>query len=155
MPASRSELTLGSIKRFGVAEESKWLTEEPTWRGFGVREKIVRHEPRQFGSSKFGASRFINGFLDLVSVTFLTGGQQSPLHLFGRIALVLLVIGMAINVWMFGIWVIEGALRSRPVLILGMVLTILGIQFISIGLLGEMLAFHHRRRDYAIKREIR
>jgi len=125
------------------------------WRGFRVEEKVVHHEARKYGRSKFGSSRFINGFLDLLSVTFLTLGQKSPLHVFGRVALVLLSLGTIINLWMLGIWIIDGALRSRPLLILGLVLIVLGIQFISIGLLGEMLAFHNRRRDYGIKREIR
>ncbi len=123
--------------------------------GFGVREKVVRHEPRRFGESKFGPSRFLNGALDFVSVMFLTRAYEKPLHVFGRVAIVLLTIGMLINVWMFAIWLIDGALRSRPLLILGMVLVVLGIQFVSIGLLGEMLAFQHRHRDYGIKREIR
>ncbi len=136
-------------------ELHRYLPALAAWRGFRVREKIVTHHPRPYGKTKFGRSRFINGFLDLLSVMFLTGGQRSPLHLFGRVALWLLGIGAAINVWMFGIWIFTGALRSRPLLILGLVLMVLGIQFISIGLLGEMLAYQNRRHDYGIKREIR
>lgn len=124
------------------------------WQGYRVREKAVKHGARRFGRSKFGSARFINGFLDLVSVMFLTGGQQSPIHLFGRIAIAMLVVGGVVCLWMFGIWIAEGALRVRPLLVFGLVCLVLGIQFVSIGLLGEMLAFNNRRHDYGIKREI-
>jgi glycosyltransferase involved in cell wall biosynthesis len=135
-------------------EFHRFLPVLAAWQGYRVREKIVKHDPRRFGDSKFGSSRFINGFLDFVSVMFLTGGQQSPIHLFGRMAIALLVVGVVVCLWMFGIWLDEGALRVRPLLVFGLVCLILGIQFVSIGLLGEMLAFHNRRRDYGIKREI-
>jgi len=124
------------------------------WQGFRVTEKVVKHEARRHGRSKFGPVRFVNGFLDFLSVMFLTRSQKSPLHVFGGMALVLLVLGSLICLYMFGVWIVEGALRARPMFIAGMVFLILGIQFVSIGLLGEMLAFHHRRRDYGIKREI-
>ena len=136
-------------------ELHRFLPALAAWKGYRVEEKVVCHRQRPYGATKFGRSRFVNGFLDLVSVMFLTGGQQNPLHLFGRVALWFLGIGGALNLWMFGIWVFTGALRSRPLLILGLVLMVLGIQFISIGLLGEMLAYQNRRDDYGIKREIR
>jgi glycosyltransferase involved in cell wall biosynthesis len=141
-----------SIPVYG--ELHRFLPVLAAWQGFRTAEKVVRHEPRRHGKSKFGRSRFINGFLDLITVKFLAEGQHRPLHLFGRVAVVLLGVGGIINVWMLGIWIFEGALRSRPLLILGLVSIVLGIQFISIGLLGEMLAYQHRRRDYGIKREI-
>lgn len=135
-------------------EFHRFLPVLAAWQGYRVKEKVVKHDARRYGSSKFGSARFVNGFLDFLSVMFLTGGQQSPIHLFGRMAIWLLVIGALVCLWMFGIWLDEGALRVRPLLVFGLVCLIMGIQFVSIGLLGEMLAFHHRRRDYGIKREI-
>lgn len=135
-------------------EFHRFLPVLAAWQGYRVKEKTVKHDPRRFGASKFGRSRFVNGFLDLVSVMFLTGGQQSPIHLFGRVAIAMLSAGAVICVWMFAIWIDEGALRVRPLLVFGLVCLVLGIQFVSIGLLGEMLAFNNRRRDYGIKREI-
>jgi glycosyltransferase involved in cell wall biosynthesis len=135
-------------------EFHRFLPVLAAWNGYRVREKVVKHDPRRFGASKFGSSRFVNGFLDFVSVMFLTGGQQSPIHLFGRMAIALLVLGTLLCLWMFAVWLDEGALRVRPLLVFGLVCLVLGIQFVSIGLLGEMLAFHNRRRDYGIKREI-
>jgi len=112
--------------------------------GFRVGEKEVRHRPRQHGASKYGTARFVNGFLDLLTVMFLNTSQRNPLHVFGRLGVLFLIAGLAINLYMAGIWLIEGALRVRPMLIFGVILVILGIQFVSMGLLAEMIASVHR-----------
>jgi len=123
--------------------------------GFRVGEKEVRHHPRRFGRSKYWAARFINGFLDLLTVMFLGRSRRSPLHVFGRIGGFLLIVGLAVCVYMLGIWLVESALRVRPLLIGGVILVILGIQFISMGLLAEMVASTHREdEDYAIRRRL-
>ena len=108
--------------------------------GYRVGEKEVRHHPRRHGVSKYGAERLLNGFLDLLTVVFLGNSLRNPLHVFGRIGVAFLAAGVGINVWMVAIWIIEGALRVRPMLIFGVILVILGIQFISMGLLAEMIA---------------
>jgi len=112
--------------------------------GFRVGEKEVRHRARAHGASKYGAERFLNGFLDLLTVVFLGTSQRNPLHVFGRMGVLFLLGGLLINLYMAGIWLIEGALRVRPMLIFGVILIILGIQFISMGLLAEMIASVHR-----------
>ncbi|MFH1143120.1 MAG: glycosyltransferase family 2 protein [Candidatus Eisenbacteria bacterium] len=112
--------------------------------GFRVGEREVLHHPRRHGRSKYGTARFLNGFLDLLTVVFLGTSQRNPLHVFGRMGVAFLGVGLAINLYMAGIWVIEGALRVRPLLIFGVILVILGIQFISMGLLAEMIASVHR-----------
>ncbi len=123
--------------------------------GFRVGEKEVRHHPRRFGRSKYGAARFINGFLDLLTVMFLGRSRRSPLHVFGRIGGFLLTVGLAICIYMLGVWLVESALRVRPLLIGGVILVILGIQFISMGLIAEMVASTHREdEDYAIRRRL-
>jgi len=121
------------------------------WEGGKVAEKVVLHHPRKYGKSKFGAARFINGFLDLLSVMFLTTHESNPLHLFGRLGLFFLVVGVVINVYFAGLWVAGQPLRVRPLLLFGVVLVILAIQFISMGLLGEMIARTGRRREYSLK----
>jgi glycosyltransferase involved in cell wall biosynthesis len=123
--------------------------------GFRVGEKEVRHHPRQRGKSKYGAERFINGFLDLLTVMFLGTSRRSPLHVFGRIGTLLLAVGGAISLYMLGIWIVEQALRVRPLLIAGVILIILGIQFISMGLLAEMVTSTHREdTDNLIRRRL-
>lgn len=107
--------------------------------GFRVGEREVLHHPRRHGRSKFGPSRFINGFLDLLEVMFLAGGRRTPLHVFGRWGSALLGSGILINLYMLGLWLAEGRLRVRPLLLFGVILVILGIQFISIGLLAALI----------------
>lgn len=107
--------------------------------GFKIGERVVHHHARRYGRSKFGSSRFVNGFLDLLEVMFLAGGRRTPLHVFGRFGALCLAAGSAINVYMLAIWILEGRLRVRPLLILGVILIILGIQFISIGLLAALI----------------
>ena len=86
-------------------------------------------------------SRFVNGFLDLLLVMFLSGRHRSPLHVFGRLGVLFLTVGLGlINLYMAGIWIVEARLRVRPLLLFGVILVILGVQFISIGLLAEMIA---------------
>jgi len=115
--------------------------------GFRVGEREVRHHPRRRGASKYGGARFLNGFLDLLTVVFLGSSQRNPLHVFGRIGVAFLAVGLGINLYMAGIWLIEGALRVRAMLIFGVILVILGIQFISMGLLAEMIANAYREGE--------
>lgn len=123
--------------------------------GFRVGEREVRHHPRRFGRSKFGPRRFINGFLDLLEVMFLAGGSRTPLHLFGRMGVSSLTVGLLISGYMFVIWVMEGQLRVRPLMLFGVILIILGIQFISIGLLAALIhAPASRKRSYPIQTQI-
>lgn len=124
-------------------------------RGFRVTELAVKHHPRQHGKSKYGAARFINGILDLLTVLFLGSSRKSPLHVFGRIGGFCLATGLAITLYMLSIWIIEHALRVRPLLIGGVILVILGIQFISMGLLAEMIVSTHRgEEEYTIGRRL-
>jgi glycosyltransferase involved in cell wall biosynthesis len=126
------------------------------WRGFRVAEVVVNHRPRLYGRTKFGASRFLAGFFDLLTVVLLGRYRRTPMHLFGLTGAVLLVLGMAINVyltigWFQGIWI-----GRRPLLQLGVLLTILGIQFLSMGLLGEMISqsLAPKEHDYPIAQRL-
>jgi glycosyltransferase involved in cell wall biosynthesis len=114
--------------------------------GFRIGEREVRHHARRFGRSKFGPSRFLNGFLDLLEVMFLAGGRRTPLHVFGRWGAGLLGAGLLINLYMIALWVMERRLRVRPLLLFGVILVILGVQFISIGLLAALIHAPGRRR---------
>lgn len=120
--------------------------------GYRVGEREVRHHPRRYGVSKFGGARFINGFLDLLEVMFLAGSGRTPLHLFGRIGTLCLLGGGGLLAYMFVVFLMEGALRVRPLLLFGVILIILGIQFISIGLLAELIhAPASRSRIYPLR----
>jgi hypothetical protein len=97
------------------------------------------HHARPFGKSKFGLKRFLAGVLDLFTVLFLTRFGRKPLHLFGSVGLTCLVVGVGINVYLTFIWLGGQSIGTRPLLQLGVLLMVTGIQFLSLGLLGEML----------------
>jgi glycosyltransferase involved in cell wall biosynthesis len=122
------------------------------WRGFRVGEVPVRHRARRFGRSKFGASRFINGFLDLLAAAFISTSALKPLHVFGRIGLLFLAAGVAIGGWFVVQWAGGEPMRVRPLMLLGVGLVLVGIQFVLMGLLGEMIAHQGARADYPVRR---
>jgi glycosyltransferase involved in cell wall biosynthesis len=109
------------------------------WKGFRVSEIKVEHHPRAHGVSKYGMERFSRGFLDLLTVLFLTRYLRRPLHLFGGIGLLCLVPGLLQSIFFIGEWLFGVPMHVRPLMVFGWVAVILGIQFISMGLLGEML----------------
>ena len=123
------------------------------WEGFRVGEIVVKHHPRKYGKTKFGAFRFIAGFLDLFTVVFLHKFKRRPLHLFGSFGLILLLLGLIIDgILAFQRIFANKYLSNRPLLFLGVLLVIVGIQFISIGLLGEMITETQKRStDYSVK----
>ena len=107
--------------------------------GYKVGEVKVQHHPRRFGFSKYGFKRIPKGFFDLFTVLFLTKYLKRPLHVFGTIGVVVAFIGMLIGLYLAALWVIEGGVGFRPLLMLSVLMIILGIQFFSIGLLGELV----------------
>ena len=125
------------------------------WNGFRVGEMRTVHHPRLHGKTKFGAARFLNGFLDLLAVMFLNTSSRRPLHLFGRIGVFFAIVGALITVGFSWRWVLGEGLRLRPALLFGAVLIILGIQFISMGFLGELIASTRTHEpDYAIRERL-
>jgi glycosyltransferase involved in cell wall biosynthesis len=110
------------------------------WHGFRISELEVNHRPRKFGKTKFGASRYLTGMLDLITVMFLGKFTRRPLHLFGSIGLLFSLTGGAVTLYLIILRVTHRIfLSNRPLLFIGIVFLILGIQFVSIGLLGEMI----------------
>lgn len=121
--------------------------------GFKVGEMVVQHRPRKFGKTKFGIGRFWKGYLDLLTVLFTTRYFRRPLHLFGFWGMVAVFAGFVIDGWLAVEWYLgKTALSNRPLFLGGILLIIVGIQFISIGLLGEMISKSKRTTDeYAIR----
>ena len=107
--------------------------------GYKVGEVKVKHHPRRFGVSKYGFKRIPKGFFDLFTVLFLTKYLKRPLHIFGTIGAVVAFIGVLIGLYLAVLWVLEGGIGFRPLLMLSILMIILGIQFFSIGLLGELV----------------
>lgn len=111
------------------------------WEGFDrITEVEVQHRPRQHGQTKFGLERFIRGFLDLISVVFLTRFAARPMHFFGGVGTISFVLGFAISLWLSVEKIFFGVhLSDRPLLLLGLLLILFGAQMFTTGLLGEMI----------------
>jgi glycosyltransferase involved in cell wall biosynthesis len=123
--------------------------------GFKVGESKVRHHQRKFGHTKFGPRRFIEGIFDLITVLFITRYIRKPLHFFGIAGLVLLMAGGAAMAYLVVGWFMGRWIGERPLFILSVLLMIIGIQFISTGLLGEMLtSLTHRQGGAPVKRSL-
>ncbi len=126
-------------------------------RGYRVTEVKVRHHKRKYGKSKFGAGRFLRGFLDLLMVLFLVSYLRTPLRLFGAFGLLSLVAGFAVDLYVvldrylpFGS---HEPIHNRPLLFVGVMLLIFGISFILTGLQSEMIRhFAYRPEDeYSVR----
>lgn len=115
-------------------------------RGFRVGEIPVQHHPRRFGESKYGLERFTRGFLDLLTVILLTRYATRPLHAFGGVGLILGAAGFGLLSYLSALKFAYGeALSNRPLLLLGILLMLVGLQSISTGLIGEMIARSDQR----------
>jgi len=125
-------------------------------KGFKVTEAKVKHAERKFGKSKFGAKRFIAGLFDLVTVIFLGKFGKKPLHFFGVFGLILFLAGLLINVYIAYLRFRYGNIMGRlPLLLLGILNMVIGVQFVSLGLIGELLtSFYVKEKEYSVKKEI-
>jgi glycosyltransferase involved in cell wall biosynthesis len=128
-------------------------------RGFTVGEVVINHRPRRFGCSKYGMRRFVKGFLDLLTVKFLTGFGQRPLHLLGSIGLVSFLTGSLVLVYLAITWLIRlwddalfPPLHERPLLIYALAAVLLGAQLVSMGFLAELITAYtgHERDSFSI-----
>jgi dolichol-phosphate mannosyltransferase len=123
-------------------------------RGFRVGEIAINHRPRRFGRSKYGAARFVKGFLDLLTVKFLTGFGQRPQHLLGTLGLACFALGclglIYLGVtWLLRLWHPDWflPLHERPLLIYSLGALLLGAQMISIGFVAELMTAHLGRDE--------
>jgi hypothetical protein len=123
------------------------------YRGFRVAELPVNHRPRPHGRSRYGLERYLRGFLDLLTVTFMGRYRHRPLHLFGGLGFVLGALGTVILVYLTVLKALGHAIGQRPLLTLGVLLVVVGLQFFSLGLLSEMVTSHHEERSGAADRE--
>jgi glycosyltransferase involved in cell wall biosynthesis len=122
-------------------------------RGFRVGEMVVKHHPRRHGVTKYGVGRFFKGPMDLLTVVFLSRFTRKPLHLFGFLGMLSMLLGglvLGYLIW----WKLTGnSLSNRPLLFFGVLAIIVGIQFISFGLLGEMITSGSSRKEYSIQQK--
>lgn len=133
-------------------------------RGYKVGELVIEHRAREFGKSKYGLKRFIKGFLDLLTVKFLTGYGRRPQHVLGSVGLLLFVTGLILLTYLAGLWTISRILASmdpvqlheRPLLIYALGMLLMGGQLLSIGMVAELFIANHEpiQHEYSIKMQL-
>ena len=143
LKAYRPEVVRG-LRLYG--ELHRYIPVIAHYRGFRVTELPVNHRARAHGRSRYGVERYMRGFLDLLTVTFMGRYRNRPLHLFGGLGLVLLGSGTAVLVYLTVVKIGGSAIGQRPLLLLGVLLIVVGMQFLSLGLLSELITSHHEER---------
>lgn len=157
LKAYRREV-VDNLRLYG--EMHRFIPAVASWMGVKIKEIKVRHQARQFGSSKYGLSRTIKVLLDLVTVKFLLGYSTKPAQVFGPLGLAVGGAGFLICLYLALVKLAFGQeIGNRPLLILGVLFIILGAQLLLMGLLGEMLVrvyYESQNKPiYAIKRVLR
>jgi glycosyltransferase involved in cell wall biosynthesis len=133
-------------------ERHRYIPVLASYRGFRLGEVKIDHAPRRHGNSRYGMERVLGGFFSLLTVILMTRYTNKPLHFFGLMGLLLAGTGSAIDLYLIAMRVLfQEWLSNRPLLIIGILLLIVGVQLILFGLLAEMIAFSYRREsDYSI-----
>ena len=122
-----------------------------------IGEKVIKHQARKYGTTKFGMNRFSRGLLDLLSISFISKFGKRPMHFFGSIGMIFTIVGTILLAILTAQKVIHDVtgIASRPMFFLGMLLVIVGIQLFIAGFLAEMISRNNpRRNDYSISKKI-
>ena len=137
LKAYRSEV-IKNVRIYG--ELHRFVPALASWMGVSIKEVAVRHHPRKWGKSKYNIARTTRVILDLVTVTFLLNYAVKPMQIFGKAGLISTAAGFAIAAYLSALKIFAGAaLSQRPLLFLAILLIIVGVQFITMGLLGELI----------------
>ncbi|MEJ8803533.1 glycosyltransferase family 2 protein [Pontibacter sp. H249] len=155
------QLVIKSIEVHG--EMHRYIPVIAKWHGFTkIAEKPVQHQERKYGTTKFGLERFVYGFLDLLSITFVSRFKKRPMHFFGTMGTLMFVVGLGITVWLiaqklFGLYS-GGRVRDivdQPLFFLALVAVILGVQLFLAGFLAEMISLaSNKQNEYLIRDKV-
>lgn len=148
-----------SIEVYG--EMHRYIPVIAKWAGFKkIGEKVVQHRERKYGTTKFGLERFINGFLDLLSIMFVSKFGKKPMHLFGALGTLMFIIGFGITVYLgayklYHLYIHEPArlITDQPVFYLALTTMIIGTLLFIAGFLGELIARNSPTRNLYLIRE--
>jgi glycosyltransferase involved in cell wall biosynthesis len=143
LKAYRAEVVRG-LRLYG--ELHRFIPVLAHHRGYRIAELPVNHRPREHGRSRYGLERYLRGFLDLLTVSFIGRYRHRPLHLFGGLGLALSAAGIGILVYLTVVKAMGHSIGGRPLLILGVLLVVVGIQVFSLGLITELITSHHEER---------
>lgn len=125
-------------------------------KGFRIAELTVTHHKREFGKSKYGFERYLRGLFDSLTTSFLSKYYDRPMYFFGKIGLLLLLIGLIVCAGLTISWFMGNRIGDRPLLLLGVLCIILGVQSVSTGFIGDMIvdSTYHSRYDESHIKEI-
>jgi len=149
--AYRSDV-VKNIRVYG--EMHRYIPVIAKWNGFDrIGEKIVTHFPRKYGKTKFGFERFINGFLDLISITFVMRFIKKPMHFFGTLGTLSFLVGMAITFWIIGLKIYQirnhiepiRDVTDQPLFYLALVAVIIGVQMFLTGFIAEIMTLNSEK----------
>jgi glycosyltransferase involved in cell wall biosynthesis len=140
LKAYRAEVLQG-MRLYG--ELHRFIPILAAYRGYRVAEIPVNHRTRQHGRSRYGPERYLRGFFDLLSVTFMGRYRHRPLHLFGGVGFLMGSIGFIVLLYLSMLKLWGQAIGHRPLVTLGVLLVVVGIQFVSLGLLSELVTSQH------------
>jgi glycosyltransferase involved in cell wall biosynthesis len=143
LKAYRAEVVQG-MRLYG--ELHRFVPVLAAYQGYRVAEIPVNHRARQHGRSRYGFERYLRGFFDLISVTFMGRYRYRPLHLFGGVGLLMGALGFIILLYLSMLWFWGQGIGGRPLFFLGVLLVVVGIQFVSLGLLSELITSQHEER---------
>jgi glycosyltransferase involved in cell wall biosynthesis len=143
LKAYRAEVLEG-MRLYG--ELHRFIPVLASYQGYRVAEIPVNHRARQHGRSRYGPERYLRGFFDLLSVTFMGRYRYRPLHLFGGIGVLMGAVGFIILLYLTMLKLWGHGIGTRPLLTLGVLLEVVGIQFVSLGLISELITSQHEER---------
>lgn len=144
LKAYRGEVARG-LRLYG--ELHRFIPVLAHYDGYRVAELPVHHRRREHGRSRYGPERYLRGFFDLLTVTFMGRYRHRPLHLFGGLGLGLGLLGTVLLVYLTALKLSGEAIGRRPLLTLGVLLVVVGVQLFSLGLIGELVTSHHEQRE--------
>jgi len=143
LKAYRAEVVKG-LRLYG--ELHRFIPVLAHYRGHRIAELPVNHRPREHGRSRYGVERYLRGFLDLLTVSFIGRYRYRPLHLFGGLGMALGFAGFVVLSYLTFLKIEGHAIGQRPLLILGVLLVVVGLQFFSLGLISELITSQHEER---------
>ena len=149
LKAYRAEVVRG-LRLYG--ELHRFIPVLAHYRGHRIAELPVNHRPREHGRSRYGVERYVRGFLDLLTVSFIGRYRYRPLHLFGGLGLFLGAVGFGVLLYLTVLKIDGHAIGQRPLLFLGVLLMVVGLQFFSLGLISELITSQHEERADARER---
>lgn len=145
-----------SIEVYG--EMHRYIPAIARWAGFdNIGEKVVIHQPRKYGSTKFGLSRFVKGPLDLLSIAFVSKFGKRPMHIFGSLGMIIFIIGFLIAAYLaYGkFFMAEYKMTDRPLFYFGLLSMVIGTQLFVSGFLAELVSrSSHERNKYLVEKEV-